>query len=189
MNRPAVFLDKDGTLLVDVPYNADPALVRWQPGACEALASLQQAGYALVVVSNQSGLARGRFSAAQFERLRASIARRLSAEAGVRLTDFVFCPHAPRADGSPACVCRKPQPLMLRHAAAEHGLDLKRSWMVGDTLDDVEAGRRAGCRTILYDSGGETLWQTGPERTPHARQRHWAEVARTILWAPALHDG
>lgn len=179
--RPALFVDKDGTLVVDVPYNADPARLEWQPVAPQALAVVARAGLAIVVVSNQAGLALGRFTAAEFERLRRAVAERLQAEAGVVLTDFVFCPHAPGADGAPVCGCRKPEPGLLIDAAERHGLDLAASWMVGDTLDDVEAGRRAGCRAILYDSGGETVWRPGPMRTPHARYQDWDEVAHHVL--------
>lgn len=179
--RPALFVDKDGTLVVDLPYNADPARVEWQPAAPQALAAVARAGLAIVVVSNQAGLALGRFTAAEFDGLRRAIARRLQAEAGVVLTDFVFCPHAPGADGAPVCGCRKPEPGLLIDAAERHGLDLAASWMVGDTLDDVEAGRRAGCRAILYDSGGETVWRPGPMRTPHARLQDWDEVAHRVL--------
>ena len=178
--RRAVFLDKDGTLIVDVPYNADPAKLEFQPGAREALAAFAAAGFALVIVSNQSGLALGRFTHDAFAALRRVLAERLWREAGVALLDFVFCPHA-----RDTCACRKPSPLMLHVAAREFGLDLSRSWMVGDTLDDVEAGRRAGCSTVLYESGGETVWHDTPPRRPHARHRDWGDVARTVLSQPA----
>ncbi len=179
--RPAVFIDKDGTLIDDVPYNADPALLRFRPAALAALAALQRAGFALVIVSNQSGLALGRFTLAEFQHLQRVLQQRLRAEAGVRLTDFLFCPHAPAAEGQNGCLCRKPAPGMLLRAANRHRLDLDRSWMVGDTLDDVEAGRRAGCRALLYDSGGETVWRQGPLRKPELRLRAWDDVARCIL--------
>lgn len=178
--RPAVFIDKDGTLVDDVPYNADPALQRIRPSAPRALAALAQQGYALVVVSNQSGIGRGLFSAAQFDALRQALQQELEA-AGVRLDAFFHCPHAPGASGRPACACRKPRPGMLMRAARRHRLDLARSWMVGDTLDDVEAGHRAGCRSLLYDSGGETVWRLTPLRRPDARVDDWPAVARLIL--------
>lgn len=180
--RPAVFIDKDGTLVHDLPFNVDPARLSFQPGAFAALATLAQAGFALVLVSNQSGLATGRFSLAQFQQLRRGLCRQLH-EHGVVLTDFLLCPHAPGADGAPVCACRKPAPGMLLAAARRWGIDLAASWMVGDILDDVEAGHRAGCRSLLFDSGGETLWRAGPGRTPLARVHDWAEVARVILAA------
>jgi histidinol-phosphate phosphatase family protein len=175
--RPAVFLDKDGTLVVDVPYNADPALLRFTPRALPALRALRCAGYALVVVSNQPGLALGRFSAAEFETLRRALQDRLRREAGVALDGFFFCPHAPEA----GCDCRKPAPGLLRQAADALGLDLARSWMVGDILNDVEAGHRAGCRGVLLDVGHETLWQLTPPRRPHHRAKDLWDAARFIL--------
>lgn len=179
--RPALFIDKDGTLVENVPYNADPALLRFHAGAMPALAAFAREGYALVVVTNQPGLALGRFSTAQFGRLRQALEARLRREAGVVLAGFEVCPHAPRADGAPACRCRKPSPAMLIDAADRLGLDLARSWMVGDTLDDVEAGRRAGCRTVLLDTEGETVWRRNPWRLPDALVRHWDEVLHVVL--------
>ncbi len=180
-SRPAVFIDESGTLTEYVPYNADPALLRFKSSACEALAALASAGLALVLVSNQSGIGRGYFTRFQFSRLQATLERRLREEAGVELTDFVICPHVPAAGGAPACLCRKPAPGMLVRAARAHRIDLAASWMVGDTLDDIEAGRRAGCRTVLLDDGGETVWRRSPLRVPHARCTDWPGVSRLIL--------
>jgi histidinol-phosphate phosphatase family protein len=179
--RPAVFLDKDGTLIEDVPYNVDPARLRFTPRALPALRLLAQRGWALVVVSNQAGLALGRFTLEAFERLRDELLRRVHVEAGVSLAGFHFCPHAPAADGTPACPCRKPAPGLLLQAAMAHRLDLERSWMVGDILDDVEAGQRAGCRSVLLDVGHETQWRPGPLRTPHHRCADLWDAAQIVL--------
>ena len=179
--RPAVFIDKDGTLVENVPWNVDPAQLRFHTGALASLAALAQAGFALVIVTNQAGLAEGRFTRVQFDALARELERRLALEAGVRLAGFECCPHAPDAEGRPACRCRKPAPGMLIDAAQAHGLDLARSWMVGDTLDDVEAGHRAGCRSILLDTGGETEWHGGAGRQPDVQVSEWDEVAHTIL--------
>jgi histidinol-phosphate phosphatase family protein len=179
--RTAVFIDKDGTLLDDVPHNADPTLLRFQPGALESLAALAAAGLSLVVVTNQSGLSLGHFTRAQFSQLQAALEFQLSEAADIALTDFVVCPHTPAPDGQPACLCRTPAPGMLIRAAREHRIDLAGSWMVGDTLDDVEAGRCAGCRTLLLDTGGETEWRRSPLRTPHARCTRWDAATRLIL--------
>lgn len=177
----AVFLDKDGTLVEDVPYNVDPALLRFTPQALPALQRLLQAGYRLVIVSNQSGLATGRFTSAQFNVLRLALLDKLREEGGIEITGFYVCPHAPATADGPGCDCRKPLPGMLKLAALAHGLDLEGSWMVGDILDDVEAGRRAGCRTVLLDRGGETEWKLSPLRTPHHVCADLAEAAQAIL--------
>jgi histidinol-phosphate phosphatase family protein len=185
--RPAVFLDKDGTLVEDLPYNVDPARLRLTRDAGEGLRLLQQHGYALVVVTNQPGIALGRFTRSGLARLQAGLAA-LLAQHGVQLDGFHACPHAPAADSRrPACLCRKPAPGLLRQGARAHGLDLARSWMVGDILHDVEAGRRAGCRTVLLDVGHETEWQLSALREPHARCRTLLDAAVHILHADGHH--
>jgi D-glycero-D-manno-heptose 1,7-bisphosphate phosphatase len=143
MGERAVFLDKDGTLVEDVPYNVDPGRIRLTAGAVEGLCALHGAGYRLVVVSNQSGVARGYFP----ERALAVVEirlRELLAEAGVPLAGFYYCPHHPHGSigaYAVACPCRKPAPGLIVRAATEHGIDPGRSWLIGDILDDVEAGR------------------------------------------------
>jgi histidinol-phosphate phosphatase family protein len=179
--RRAVFLDKDGTLVVDVPDNVDPARLRFTPRALEGLQTLDRAGYALVVVTNQSGLAAGRVSRAEFARLQRALEQRLRDEAGITLAGFYTCPHAPGPSPALGCLCRKPAPGMLRQAALAHGLELGRSWMVGDILDDVEAGHRAGCRTVLLEVGSETVWRRSPLREPDHRVPDLLEAARVIL--------
>ncbi len=143
----AVFLDRDGTLIEDVGYPRDPQLVRILPGVEEALHRLTAAGLMLVVVSNQSGIGRGivtpEEAKAVHERFEVALAG-----AGVRFADVRYCPHGPD-DG---CRCRKPMPGMLRDAAGSLGISLPDSFMVGDKESDVEAGRRAGCRTVLLKS-------------------------------------
>lgn len=183
--RRAVFLDKDGTLVVDVPYNVDPRLIRLAPGAAEGLARLHATGYALVVVSNQSGVARGLFPESALEGVERRL-RELVAEAGAELAGFEYCPHFP--GGSVAgfavdCDCHKPAPGMLTRAATRLGIDLGGSWMVGDILDDVEAGHRAGCRAILVDDGNETEWDLGPGRRPELLAGDLADAARWIVMA------
>jgi histidinol-phosphate phosphatase family protein len=179
--RPAVFIDKDGTLIVDVPYNVDTALLRFTPNALEGLQCLDRAGYALVVVTNQPGIAAGRFTRAEFARLQRALVTRVWEEAGVELAGFYTCPHAPAAGPATACLCRKPAPGMLRQAALSHRFDLPRSWMIGDILDDVEAGRRAGCRSVLLDVGNETEWRLSPLREPQHRAADLLDAARHIV--------
>ena len=183
MKQGAVFLDKDGTLVENVPYNADPSKMRLSPGAAEGIRMLSQARFRLFVVSNQSGVARGHFGEQELIEVEARL-RTLMTEAGARLDGFYFCPHHPEgsvAEYSLACVCRKPEPGMILNAGRDHAIDLARSWLVGDILDDVEAGRRAGCRTILIDNGHETEWRTSPGRTPDHVAADLVEAAEIIL--------
>jgi len=178
---PAIFLDKDGTLIEDVPYNADPDLIRLLPGAGEGARLLHDAGYALVVATNQSGIARGYFPMSAIAGVEARLRELL---APVPLAGFYHCPHHPSgvvAEYATECDCRKPAPGMLLRAATELHLDLARSWMVGDILNDVEAGRRAGCRAALVDNGGETEWLPGPHRTPDLLAPDLLIAARLIL--------
>jgi histidinol-phosphate phosphatase family protein len=184
----AVFLDKDGTLVENVPYNVDPARLRFTPHALEGLRLLVAHGWRLIVVSNQPGLAYGLFQRAELMRLRAALAERM-AEGGAPLTDFYCCPHAPAGPKAAGCLCRKPAPGLLRQAARRHALDLAQCWMIGDILDDVEAGARAGCRSILLDVGNETEWRLSPLRTPHARAADLLEAARLIVAADAQGEG
>ena len=182
MNR-AVFLDKDGTLIHDIPYNVDPAKITLEATATEALQRLQSAGFMLIVITNQPGLAHGYFDKAALNVAEARL-RALLAGGGVILNAFYFCPHHP--DGKVAeygleCACRKPSPGMLLRAAADHRIDLSRSWMIGNILNDVEAGSRAGCRTILIDNGNETEWEPGEHRTPSAMVRDLRHAAEIVL--------
>ena len=182
--RPAVFVDKDGTLIDNVPYNVDPALLRLKPAAAESLATLAERGFALFVATNQSGLARGYYNRGQFARLQAALEKLLRDAAGVELLDFLVCPHAPGPDGGPSCLCRKPAPGLLLRAARRHGIDLARSWMVGDSLDDVEAGKRAGCRTVLLAADKPLPTGLTPLRQPDALGEAWGDVARHIELMP-----
>jgi D-glycero-D-manno-heptose 1,7-bisphosphate phosphatase len=190
--RRAIFIDKDGTLVENVPYNVFPGLLEltWQAG--QGLQLFRQLGYALCVVSNQSGLAQGLFTETALDLLHRSLAQTL-AQYGVVLDGFYYCPHSP--DGvitryAIPCTCRKPMPGMLYRAAREHGLDLARSWMVGDILDDIEAGRRAGCRTVLIDNGNETEWKRSPLRTPHLTAPNlYTAAAMIAAWEDAPAAG
>jgi len=177
----AVFVDKDGTLVENVPYNVDPARLRFTPSALVGLRALADAGYALIVVTNQPGLATGRFTRREFAALEAALCRRVREESGVEIAALYCCPHAPSPGGTIGCLCRKPAPGLLRQAARAHRLDLAQCWMIGDILDDVEAGHRAGCRAILLDVGNETEWKLSPIRSPEARCADLAEAARFIL--------
>ena len=188
MARKAVFLDKDGTLIEDVPYNVDPRRMELAAEAPAALRMLADLDFDFVVVSNQPGVALGYFPLTAL----AGVERRLAemlADCGVRLSGFYYCPHHPRAGQpgyGPACACRKPAPGLLLRGAKEHGIELKASWLVGDILDDVEAGRRAGCRTVLVDRGGETEWRRSPDREPDCIANDLLAAAEYIAAASPL---
>ncbi|MBN1542476.1 HAD family hydrolase [candidate division KSB1 bacterium] len=142
MNK-AVFFDRDDTLIHDVPYLADPHQVELLPGAQEALEALSGRGYLLFIVSNQSGVGRGWITPEQVAAVNAELLRRLGKN---YFADILTCYDAP--DGAQSG-CRKPKPGMLFQAQRTHNLDLSHSFMIGDKLADIEAGRRAGCRTAL----------------------------------------
>lgn len=152
-SRPAVFLDRDDTLVVDVPYLTDPAGLRVLPGAARALVDLRRAGFALVLATNQSAVGRGLLSEEGLRVIHDELGRLLAAE-GAALDAIYHCPHAPGATEGAAAghPDRKPAPGMLLRAADDLGLDLPRSWMVGDRLSDVLAGLGAGCRSVLVGS-------------------------------------
>lgn len=144
--RRAAFLDRDGVLNEDLGYVHRCEDFHWLPGAVAAMQRLQQAGFALVVITNQSGVARGLYTLDDLELLHGQVRSQLAAQ-GVTLTGIYACPHHPEAvlpQYRLACDCRKPQPGMLLRAAREHGLDLAASCLFGDKPSDVEAGRRAG---------------------------------------------
>lgn len=183
MKNKAIFLDKDGTLIPDIPYNVDLKLITLQADAIEGLKRLQAAGYLFIVVSNQSGVARGIFEENMLEGVEQRIRQMLSAH-GIELTAFYYCPHHPEGvvpGLNTDCNCRKPEPGMLFTAAEEHHIDLGASWMIGDILNDVEAGNRAGCSTVLIDNGNETEWVSGHHRVPTVIAKSIDEAAILIL--------
>lgn len=151
----ALFLDRDGTVNVDHGYVDRPERVDLVPGAARAIAAARAMGLTVIVVSNQSGVGRGYFGEAEVARVNDTIRARLEAEEPEAKLDGLYCcPHAPAAAGERGCECRKPAPGMLLRAAREHGIDLARSWTVGDKPSDVAAGRAAGTRTILISPDG-----------------------------------
>ena len=153
--QPAVFLDRDGTLNTEVEFLSRVEEFRLLPGVPPAIARLREAGYAAVVASNQSVVARGLLSEAGLEDVHREMERQL-ARGGAELDGVYYCPHHPEFGGPPYrqdCCCRKPKPGLLRRAAEEHGLDLEASFMVGDSLRDLQAGWHAGCRSILVLTG------------------------------------
>lgn len=157
--RPAVFFDRDGTLIREVDYCGDPSLVCAIPGAPEALLKLSAAGFALVIVTNQSGIGRGYFTRGDYDRVHEEVLWQLKP---AEITATYFDDSTPQ-NPSPR---RKPSPAMIGEAAREHGLDLARSWMVGDKASDIECGKNAGLRTVLVETGyGRGQHGTGADAT------------------------
>jgi histidinol-phosphate phosphatase family protein len=154
VRRPAVFLDRDGTLIEHFPYLSDPALVRLLPGAAEAIRRFRRAGFAVVLVTNQSAIGRGMLTLDRLDQIHTEMRRQLAAH-GATIDGIYYCPVAPGADDRSVIEHpdRKPGPGMLLRAAADLKLDLATSWMVGDLISDVHAGLNAGCRSILLESG------------------------------------
>jgi histidinol-phosphate phosphatase family protein len=177
------FLDKDGTLVEDVPYNVDPARIVLCRGAAAGLRTLAAQGFRIAVVSNQSGVARGFFAEADLAAVREKLAEMLR-DLGVKFAGFFYCPHHPEGTVTRyahPCECRKPAPGLLLQAMRELNAEPGECWMVGDILDDVEAGARAGCRTVLIDNGNETEWHRGPYRVPDIRAADLAEAADRMI--------
>ena len=163
--KPAVFVDRDGTLnemvydethgILDSPRI--PEQVKLRPGAAAFLKAAKARGFLVVVVTNQPGIAKGTLSPAGLNAVNSTLLSLLKAE-GAAWDALYFCPHhpSPSGEGDPAlavaCSCRKPGPGMLIEAAGDHNIDLSQSWMVGDGLNDIQAGQRAGSRTCLVTS-------------------------------------
>jgi D-glycero-D-manno-heptose 1,7-bisphosphate phosphatase len=176
--RPAVFLDRDGTLVDDPGFLRDPASVRLLPGAASAVARLNAAGRLVVVVTNQSGIAQGFITPEEY----AAVERQVDAlvrAAGGHVDATYHCPHYPSVDGP--CECRKPGTLLYRRAAADHGVDLERSWGVGDRLSDLAPVVALGGQGILVRTGkgGENAQAAAEAGFPVADDL--ADAVRRIL--------
>src|ERR1041385_3566017 len=161
--HPAVFLDRDGTIMREVNYCSDPKAVELFAGALEALRRLKNSGYKFLVITNQSVIGRGYFTEKQYRAVEAELSRQLGEDL---LTGTYFCPDKPDS-GSRR---RKPSPEMVLEAARDHHLDLARSFFIGDKAIDVECGRNAGVRTILV--------RTGYGERELSERRHFGHIRR-----------
>ncbi len=171
--RPAVFVDRDGTLIHEAHYLCDPARVRVFAGAARAVRLLRDAGFRVILITNQSGVARGFFTEADVRRVNRRVVELLRRD-GARIDGVFFCPHHPEGSVGryrKTCPCRKPRPGMVKKAARLHSLDLKRSFVLGDHLGDMGLVRSAGL------AGGVFL------TTGHGK-REWVKVVRTGLKVP-----
>lgn len=182
--RPAAFLDRDGTIIHDAEYLADPSRIQLLRGAAAAIAELNAAGYPVIVVTNQSGIARGLLTEDDYERVRVRLDERLAAS-GARIDATMMCPHHPDFTGP--CACRKPGVELYERAAAAHGLDLARSVYVGDRWRDVAPAVHFGGRGFLLRTGAATNDDfVRAERAPRVEiadsLRH--AVARVLVTEP-----
>jgi D,D-heptose 1,7-bisphosphate phosphatase len=187
MSDKAVFLDRDNTIMDDPGYIGDPSLVRLLPGVEQAIKSLQAAGYKIVVVTNQSGIARGLLTEAMLERIHDELRRQLAIKEAY-LDAIYYCPYHPEGTVEGYAIdsgLRKPRPGMLLKAAGEMDLELAGSWMVGDSPRDIEAGQRAGCRTIRVRTRQAVPKQQMDQEDEGAQAdftvRNLAEAAKIIL--------
>ena len=179
MNK-AVFIDKDGTLIPDIPYNINPDLITLNDTVIPALKLLQKDNYLLILISNQSGVARGYFTEKDLNQVSDKLTI-LIGQADITINGFYYCPH--HTEGkieryTIACDCRKPKPGLILRASKDFDIDIMKSWMIGDMPSDMEAGKAAGCRTILVEND-----ETGATKkiTPKADY-----IVRTLLEAAAI---
>jgi D,D-heptose 1,7-bisphosphate phosphatase len=149
-----VFLDRDGTIAKDVPYCSHPRQFELLPGAGEVIRQLNNSGYKVILITNQSGIARGYFTEEMLGRIHKKMKVDL-AEYGAHVDAIYYCPHLPEDN----CNCRKPKPALILQAAKEHKINLNQSYLIGNTDKDIKAGQAAGCKTILVTHGETTTQQ------------------------------
>ena len=173
MKRPAIFLDRDGTLIEEVNYLSELEDLRVFPFAAEALHQLKRQGYLIVVVTNQSGIGRGIFDESTMHRIHDQIKNEL----GDKIDRFYFCPHAPEK----GCDCRKPNTGMIKRACEDLNIEITGSWMIGDKPLDIEAGTNAGIKTILVRTGyGDSFDPDSPAQPDHIEDDLLAAAKRII---------
>ena len=181
--RPAIFLDRDGVIIEDTHYLSSIDQVQLIPGSAEAIAALNRAGWVVVVITNQAGVARGFFRTRDVEAVHSHLSA-LLAGYGATIEAYYYCPHHPSGDVAEYredCSCRKPKPGMIQRAADELKIDLKRSWMVGDRESDLQAGASAGARTILVRTGyGATADVEALDRTRLNLEHVAANLAEAV---------
>lgn len=154
MNK-AVFLDKDGTIIEDVGYMQTPEQIRFIPGSIEAIKMLNEAGYKVVIISNQAGVARGLVTEDMLQTIDKVLHKRIL-NGGAHVDGIYYCPHHPEYGVYPykqVCECRKPHPGLIKRAQRDLEINLSQSYMIGDKATDIEAGKRAGTKTIFVLTG------------------------------------
>ena len=177
MNR-AVFLDRDGTIIEDAGYLRDAQAIKPLAGALESLRRLSEAGWLLIVVTNQSGVGRGFISREELLNVRSSF-ETMMRSAGAPVTATYCCLHAPEEN----CECRKPSASLFFQAAAENHIDLSQSWMIGDRESDILSGRNAGCSTIWLRN---SVHAVSPD-LPDFIAEDWRHIERIVVTASHPH--
>ena len=176
----AVFVDRDGTVIEEIGYQSDPDNIRLIPGAAGSVAKLNKLGIPVVVISNQAGVARGLFTAGDLDRVHERFVDLLAAE-GAFVDAAYYCPHHPEFDVE--CDCRKPKPGLLLKASEDLGIELGRSFMVGDRLIDVQAGKAAGASTVLLRTGyGQREFQEHQADIALTADRVCDDLAQAVDW-------
>jgi D-glycero-D-manno-heptose 1,7-bisphosphate phosphatase len=181
--KRAVFLDKDGTLIKNISHNADPELIEFEPYAFEALKILHKYEFLFVIITNQPGIAFAYFTEEELKKVYEHIKEKLQQQ-GIIINGFYYCPHhifGKLKAYAYDCKCRKPAPGLLFEAASDMNIDLSASWMIGDILNDAEAGKKAGCKTVLINNGNETEWLLNESRTPDYIVKDLKEAAEIII--------
>ena len=180
----AFFLDRDGVLIEDVDLLTNASQIRLLPGVAEALQTIHQHGYLTIVVTNQTVIARGLIDEAELGRLHDHLGEQLVKAGAPHVSAFYVCPHHPHADVARyrvECACRKPKPGLLERASDEMGIDLSMSFMIGDRLSDIVAGRRAGCTTALVESGAHRASPiVGMPSDPPAPDHRFADLREAV---------
>ncbi len=159
--RKAVFLDKDGTIIKNVPYNVDSRKIEFTKNAALTLALLKKKGYLLIVTTNQSGIEKRLFTKKELKRVFGTIQKELI-KWNVKIDAFYFCPHFKKQ-----CECRKPKIGMITAAKRDLDINIEKSWIVGDSLDDIVAGKNAGLKTILYFNGENSYLKSNQIQPDH----------------------
>ena len=179
----AVFLDRDGTIIEDSGYISSPDQIKFIPGSIEAIKQLNQAGYKVIIISNQAGIARGLLTEDMLQTIDKIIHRQILSGGG-HIDASYYCPHHPEHGVYPykqVCECRKPHPGLIKRAVRDQALELAGSFMVGDKSSDVETGKRAGVKTVFVRTGHGREDETKLKEKPDHRADNLAEAVRWIL--------
>lgn len=166
--KKAIFFDKDGTLIENIPFNIDSEKIKFNLGAVELISALKD-DFDFHIITNQAGIAFGHFKEFELTAVRNRM-HELFEAAGAKLSGFHYCPHHPEGqvkNYAKKCLCRKPGTKLIEDAATQFNINLMESWLIGDILDDIEAGNRSGMGTILLNVGNETVWDLNRFRIPH----------------------